>query len=151
MADDDRDVPRERSRSAPIAETLHALLGSFPVAFFTLAFVTDIVYSRTAYLQWQYFSIWLITAGLIMGGLAVLAGLIEWLVGRRHARARGLGLHSIVTVVALLLGLLNAFVHSRDGWTAVVPEGLILSGVVALLLLVAAWLPALLAPREDRP
>jgi uncharacterized membrane protein len=31
-------------------------------------------------------------------------------------------------------------VHSRDGYTAVVPTGLILSGVVVLILMVTAWM-----------
>ncbi|PIK73709.1 hypothetical protein CS379_06895, partial [Methylobacterium frigidaeris] len=36
--------------------------------------------------------------------------------------------------------LVNAFVHSRDGWTSVVPTGLILSGLVVLILCVTGWL-----------
>jgi uncharacterized membrane protein len=46
-------------------------------------------------------------------------------------------------VLALLVGLVNAFVHSRDGWTAVVPQGLILSVLDVLVLLVAAAIPPL--------
>jgi uncharacterized membrane protein len=38
-----------------------------------------------------------------------------------------------------LLSLLNAFVHSRDGYTAVVPQGLCLSAIVTVLLLVIGW------------
>ena len=53
----------------------------------------------------------------------------------------------MLTIVALLLGLLNAFIHSRDGWTAVVPEGIILSGVTTLLLIVAAFLGASVSRR----
>jgi uncharacterized membrane protein len=33
----------------------------------------------------------------------------------------------------------NAFVHSRDGWVAVVPQGLTLSVIVVLLMLLATW------------
>jgi uncharacterized membrane protein len=40
---------------------------------------------------------------------------------------------------AALLSFLNAFVHSRDGTTAVMPQGLALSAIVALLLLVIGW------------
>jgi uncharacterized membrane protein len=47
-----------------------------------------------------------------------------------------------MTLVAWLLALLNAFVHSRDGWTAVSPEGIILSGIVALLMLTGAGMSA---------
>jgi uncharacterized membrane protein len=34
-----------------------------------------------------------------------------------------------------LLSLINAFVHSRDGYTAVVPTGLTLSGLVLVIVL----------------
>ena len=61
---------------------------------------------------------------------------------RRRRSAHGYGWHIILTIAAWLLALLNAFVHSRDGWTAVVPQGLILSGVVALLMLIAAGMSA---------
>lgn len=141
----------ETVRSSPIGalDALHALIGAFPVAYFSLAFLTDIAYSRSTNLQWQYFSIWLIVAGLVMGGLAILLGGIEWIVRRRRT-AHGYGWHVILTILAWFLALLNAFVHSRDGWTAVVPQGLILSGVVALLMLLAAAMSAVRWGRNAR-
>jgi uncharacterized membrane protein len=44
----------------------------------------------------------------------------------------------LLLTAAALLSLLNAFVHSRDAWTSVVPQGIWLSGIVALLLLIVA-------------
>ena len=123
-------------------DTLHALLGALPIADFLLAFLMDVTYVRSTYFIWPIFSIWLIVAGLVAGGLAVLIGIFDWLASRRSTRARGSGWHMLLTLAALLLGLLNAFVHSRDGWTAVVPGGIILSGVTTLLLIVAAFLGA---------
>jgi uncharacterized membrane protein len=153
MAEVDRDnrepVLRE-SRGG--LDALHALFGAFPLAYFVLAFLTDIAYSRTYDLQWQYFSIWLIVAGLIMGGFAILIGAIDWLVGRRRTaeRPRGSGWHILLPIIAWLLALLNAFVHSRDGWTAVVPEGLILSGIVALLMIAGAAVSTVSWRRDER-
>jgi len=40
--------------------------------------------------------------------------------------------------IAVLLSLTNAFVHSRDGYTAVYP-GLTLSALVVIVLLLTAW------------
>jgi uncharacterized membrane protein len=40
---------------------------------------------------------------------------------------------------AALLSLLNVFIHSRDAWTSVVPQGLILSIVVAVCLTIIGW------------
>jgi uncharacterized membrane protein len=38
---------------------------------------------------------------------------------------------------AALLSLVNVLVHTRDAWTSVVPAGITLSAVVAVLLVVA--------------
>jgi uncharacterized membrane protein len=136
------DEPVRVGRGAGALDALHALLGAFPAAYFLLAFLMDIAYARTAYWMWADFSIWLITAGLVAGALVVLVGIVDWLVRRNRTRGHGWSWHALITIVALLLGLLNAFIHSRDGWTAVVPEGIILSGVTALLLILVAFLGA---------
>jgi uncharacterized membrane protein len=89
--------------------------------------------------MWETFSIWLITAGLVVAGLAAIAGLVD-LVGNRGIRAMTpTWSHIVANVLALVLALINAFVHSRDGYTAVVPTGLILSGLVVVILLFTGW------------
>jgi len=96
---------------------------------------------------WERFSIWLITAGLVMAGLAAIAYVIDLASGRRIDRPawpRAVGY-----AIAVLLSLMNAFVHSRDGYTAVVPTGLMLSGLVIVVLLLTACVGrALLANRH---
>lgn len=136
-----------RSTARIFGHPIHPMLVPFPIAFLIGAFVTDIIYSRSENLMWQYFSIWLITAGLIMGGLAALMGFVDYFGDRRVRRARPATPHMLLNVAAMLLSLLNAFVHSRDGWTAVVPQGLILSGIVTVLLLASAWLGGSLSYR----
>lgn len=142
------DAGRPRSTARIMGHPIHAMLVTFPIAFFVGALVTDVVYARTANLMWQYFSIWLITAGLIMGGLAATAGLVDYLGDRRVRQAKPATPHMVLNILALALSLLNAFVHSRDGWTAVVPDGLVLSGVVVLILGVSAWLGGSLTYRH---
>jgi len=136
----DNERERPRSTASIFGHPIHAMLVPFPVTCFVGAFVTDIVYSRTANLQWQYFSIWLLAAGLLVGGLAAMVGFIDYFGDSRVRRARPANWHMGINLLAWVLSLINAFVHSRDGWTAVVPEGLILSGIVVLLLLVSGWL-----------
>jgi len=133
------DVRRPGDRGHTLG-ALHALFGAFPLAYFLLAFLTDIAYSQSYNLQWQYFSIWLITAGLIMGGLAAVFGFIDYFGNRRIRALRPATPHMLLNLLAMILSLVNAFVHSRDGWQAVVPTGIILSGIVVLILLVSAWL-----------
>ena len=136
--DDDERI--EAPASAAGLGALHAFFGAFPLAYFVLAVLTDWAYVDSTNLMWQYFSSWLIFAGLITLGLSILFGLIDWLVTRRNSRVRGSAWHMLPALLAWLLALLNMFIHSRDGWTAVVPEGIILSVIVALLMLASAGL-----------
>jgi uncharacterized membrane protein len=121
-------------------------LVSFSAAYFAGALVTDLVYWQIPDVLWERFSIWLIAAGLIMACLATIAYVIDIAGGRqldRPAWPRVAGY-----ALAVLLSLINAFVHSRDGYTAVVPTGLMLSGLVVVVLLLTAWVGMALANRS---
>ena len=134
--------PARRPRGRPI----HRMLVSFSAAYFIGAFVTDLVYWQTPDVVWERFSIWLITAGLIVAGLAIIAYAIDLAASRqidRPAWPRVVGY-----ALAVVLSLLNALVHSRDGYTAVVPSGLMLSGLVVVVLLLTAWVGMLLSNRH---
>lgn len=131
------------SRSHPV----HGILAAYPLAFFTGALVADIAYAETAEMQWANFAIWLITGGLLMGALAAVAGIVD-AIARRKAPHRRPWPHSIGTLLMLALALVNAFVHSRDAWTSVVPTGLILSAIVSVLALVTSWLGYSLEARQ---
>jgi uncharacterized membrane protein len=115
------------------------------------AFVTDYIYYTTALWQWANFSAWLITAGLIVMLVAVLLLLIDFATGR----AGRLNTSSFLLVAAAaLLSLVNAFVHSRDAWTSVVPQGILLSAVSTILLVVAGargWSLTANRATGDRP
>ncbi len=113
---------------------IHSLLVPFPVACFVGAFVTDLVYWRSQSFLWETFSVWLLTAGLIIAVFAVIAGLIDFAASRS---VRELGLDWVQLLgyaIVVVLSLFNVFIHSRDGYTAGVPTGLTLSGIVVLLL-----------------
>ena len=123
---------RER-RLASVTGMIYLLLFPIPVVCFVAALVTDIAYAASAFLMWLHFSEWLIAAGLALGGLAALALLIEFF-ARPAIRAGAFGwAHLALFCAALVVELFNALVHSIDGWTAVVPTGLILSIIGALL------------------
>jgi uncharacterized membrane protein len=101
--------------------------------------LTDLAYWRTTNFIWETFSVWLLTAGCIVAAFAGVAGLITWF-RQRHVRTlRFAGLHVITSLVALILAIVNTFVHSRDAYTAVVPQGLALSIIVVILMLLATW------------
>jgi uncharacterized membrane protein len=104
--------------------------------------VTDIIYWRTSYLMWQEFSAWLLLVGLAFGALAAIFGAVDFL-ANSEVRAQGPAWpHAIGNVIVLILAIFNNFVHAADGWTAVVPYGLILSALTVLVMFVTAWLGA---------
>ncbi len=125
------------STTTPGGQPILPMLVPFPIACFAGAFVTDLVYWRTSAVMWERFSIWLITVGLIIAGFAVIAGVIDFAVGKRFQTLAWP--HAVGYALALLLSLINAFVHSRDAYTAVVPTGLMLSGLVVVILLFTGW------------
>jgi uncharacterized membrane protein len=98
------------------------------------AFGTDYTYYTTALWQWANFSAWLITAGLIVTLVAAILLLIDFAT-RRAGRLDTVSF--ILVTAAALLSFINAFVHSRDAWTSVVPQGILLSAVSTVLLLIA--------------
>ncbi len=74
-----------------------------------------------------------------MGLLAAIFGLIDFLAAGRE-RPRIGWIHLVGNAVVLILALFNNLVHSRDGWTGVVPTGLTLSALTFLLMLVTGFL-----------
>lgn len=116
-------------------EPFHLALQSFPIACFSLTLLTDLAYIQTSNLLWLHFSEWLLLAGLIFGVMAILARFVDFLI----TRIRPSWLAVLAAVVVLLLATVNSFVHTADGWTAVVPLGLTLSCLTVLAMLVAGW------------
>ena len=117
---------------------IHALLLAFLFPLFLGTLVADIAYGRSAEIQWSNFAQWLNAAGLFMGGLALLAALISLVRHRKTSTRRPL-LYVLILLAALIVGLVNAFAHSKDAW-AIMPEALWWSGAAAALALVASWL-----------
>ncbi|MBA4805444.1 MAG: hypothetical protein H2038_12415 [Brevundimonas sp.] len=131
---------------------LHRILLAFPTALFPAAMITDIAYLRTAQIQWSNFSAWLITGGLVFGGLVLVWSLAELALAFRTA---GRAIHAIyagLLAAMCLLGLVDAFKHSQDAWSSVGTFGLILSILCALLAIAAAALAfsGLLHPEVDQ-
>jgi uncharacterized membrane protein len=134
-----RPVAGRRPEDLAGVKPIHRILAPFPVAYFAAALAADLAYWRTAEVMWERFSVWLIAGGLVVSALVASAAVIDLIfVRQRPAWFRAIGY-----LVAVLLSLLNVFVHSRDGYTAVVPVGVTLSVIVVAILLVysvtAGW------------
>ena len=133
-------MPNPHSTARVGGHPLHPMLVPIPIACFLLTLVSDLAYWKTAAMQWANMSAWLLTIGLVVALFAVIAGLIDFLGERRIRSLTAVYIHAVGNAVALVLAILNAFVHSRDAYTSVVPLGLTLSALTVLILLVTGWM-----------
>jgi uncharacterized membrane protein len=117
-------------------------LVSFPIACFCGALVTDGAYAVSANVMWADFSTWLLAAGFGLGVVAAIVGLVGMISHRRLRPRRPIAALAIGGLIVLAVGLLNNLVHSRDAWTSVMPQGLALSAVTVVLIILTAWLDA---------
>jgi uncharacterized membrane protein len=128
-----------RSTAKVFGHPIHPMLVPVPIICFLGTLITDIVYWRTADMMWADVSAWFLTVGLVVSIFVVIAGLTDFFGDRRIRALRPAWIHGLGNALALFLAIINAFVHSRDAYTSVVPAGLILSGLVVLILLVTGW------------
>lgn len=127
-----------------IAQPLHAVLLAGMVPLFLGAFLADVAYSSSFEIQWKNFASWLLVGALVFAGFALLWTLVETIRLRRRGR------HTLAAIVFLLaawlIGFFSALIHAKDSWASM-PAGLILSGLAALLALLAALIG--LRPRRQ--
>jgi len=117
---------------------IYSALLPIPILAFIGALITDLAYASAPDMMWLDFSTWLLLAGLIGGGLVGVLLVIE-MVRTGRGRRGALGVHALLLLAAWVVEVFNSFVHARDGWTAVVPTGLILSVIAVVLSLLAGW------------
>ena len=130
-----------RSRTKIFGVPLHAMLVPFPIACFTGALLADIAYCNSGgQVQWANFAQWLLAFGELFGVIAALFGMVDLFRTPRGARPTAARFHFAGSATMLTLGLFNNFVHSRDGWTGVVPTGLTLSVLTVIAVIFTAFL-----------
>jgi len=132
-------MPNPRATASIAGHPLHVMLVPIPISCFIGVLATDIAYWCSLNPQWADFSAWLVSIGVIVAAIAAILGLIDFAGERRIRSLAAAWIHGLGNVLVLLLATCNAFVHSRDGYTAVVPTGLILSALTVLVLLVTGW------------
>jgi len=82
---------------------IHPMLVPFPIVCFVGTLITDIAYYATANMIWADFSAWLVTVGVIMGVLAAIAGLIDFLGNRLIRAQRPAWPHVLGNILVLVL------------------------------------------------
>ena len=124
---------RPEPRRSIVAESIYGLLNPIPFGCFVAAMIFDILYSETAVMLWDKGAAWLIVFGLLFAVVPRLVNLTQvWVTSRRTA-TRTDKLDFWLNLFAIVVAIVNAFVHSRDAY-AVVPTGMWLSVCTVILL-----------------
>lgn len=122
----------QRRRSV-VADAVYRLLNPLPFGFFVAALIFDVLYARTADVLWNNGAAWLNAFGLVLAIVPRLINVVQvWITSRRCATQAD-RLCFWLYLVAVVVAIVNAFVHSRDAY-AVVPAGVWLSACTVLLL-----------------
>ena len=127
------------SRIAILGHPIHAMSVAFPVALTFCAFGADLLYWWTADAFWARAALWAAGTGFLFGMLAGFSGTAEiLLVPGIRARAAS-WTHFIIAVT--LLALLGAnWGHRLYGYEdAVLPYGILLSGLCVLMVMFTGW------------
>jgi len=125
-------IPASPQRSL-IANAVYGVLNPIPFGFFVAALVFDIIYLRTAVIQWDKSAAWLIAIGLVFAVIPRLVNLSQvWITSRRSA-LRADKIDFWLNLLAIVAAIFNAFVHSRDAYASM-PTGAWLSAFTVILM-----------------
>lgn len=125
----------QRNRSA-VASAIFGILNPLPFGFFVAALIFDVTYFRTGEILWDKSAAWLIAIGLVLAIVPRLINLAQvWITSRTTATA-GDRFDFVLNLVAIIVAIFNAFVHSRDAY-AVAPTSVWLSVCTVILLSIA--------------
>ncbi len=137
-----------KSTASVAGHPLHPMLVPFPIAFWVGAFVSDLVYWATTDPFWARMSLWLVGAGVIMGALAAVLGLTDFLTIPRARQQTG-WIHFLGNALALVISLANVLLRASNPVAPVLPVGIILSAVTTAILVVTCWMGGELAYRHE--
>nr|WP_240931488.1 DUF2231 domain-containing protein [Azotobacter chroococcum] len=128
-----------RSRAALGGHPLHPMMIHFPVAALFGLVASDLGYLLSGDPFWARASLWLAGVGAFGGWLASIAGLVDLFSVRRIRRLVTGWCHAILAVMMLSLASLNWLQRYLDA-EQILPWGLYLSLLTALLIGLAGWL-----------
>lgn len=127
---------------------LHPMFVPFPIAYLVGALLSDLTYFATSDPFWARMSLWLIGAGLVMGALAALFGLIDFY-SRPAIRAHRIAWHHFIgNAAVLVLALINLVTRNDAFIDGVTPGGIALSLITVGILGYTGWLGGELAYRH---
>lgn len=129
-----------RSFIAIAGHPLHPMLVAFPIAYVIGTLASDAAFWWTGDPFWARMSVWVIGVGFVMGSIAAVAGMLDFMIVheiRRHVTSWS---HFLAAIMLLSLTAANWWLRVPDPVGGLLPWGIFLSGVSAVSLTFAGWL-----------
>lgn len=116
-----------------LATALFDLLDPVVFGLFAGALIFDVIYMSSPVVMWVKGAAWLVTLALVFAIVPRLINLAHvWILARRTVTGAE-RLDFWFNLLAIVVGIVNAFVHSRDAF-GVMPLGMWLSAITVALL-----------------
>jgi len=116
---------------------IHPMLVPFPIVCFIGTLAADIAFLKFGWHGWPVGGRVLLLAGLIMGALAAVAGLTDFL-GEKRIQGPDAVKHMLANVTAVVLEVINLILRWHND--AAIPRiGIYLSVIVVLILVYSGW------------
>ena len=134
------DAPRggnPHSTAQIAGHPLHPMLVQFPIVCFILTLVCDVLYTQ-GHTELATASTWLLIVGLVMGALAAVAGLTDFVGDKRIEGADAIK-HAAANVTAVVLEIVNLVLRLKNP-DSIGSTGVWISLVVVLILLYSGWM-----------
>jgi uncharacterized membrane protein len=125
---------------------LHAFLLAGAAYFFVGGLLSDWAYFSTHEIQWKNFAMWLIMGGLVCAGFTIMWAFADFI--RAEKRGRHV-VYLLLILAAFILEFINELIHAKDAWASM-PDALIVSGIAAVLVVVATGLGLSTWTRAER-
>lgn len=140
------------SRAAVMGHPIHPMLIPFPIALISAALVADVVYAvndgEAWASAWATGAAWLLWGAVASGGLAALAGMVDFF-GIEAVRKSSTAIrHAVGNGLVLALTLVNGLLRLGDPQGAVLPLGIVLTAAASLVMVYTGWLGGELSYRH---
>ena len=136
------------STAAVGGHPIHPALVALPIAFLVGAFGADVGFLVTNDPFWARGALWLMGLGAALGVVAAVPGLVDFLTIDRARVHRIAWVHALGNGIVLVLALVSWLLRLGDPVPAVLPAGIALSTIIAILLLVTGYAGGELAYRH---
>lgn len=136
------------SRARALGHPIHPMLIVFPLGLLAISVIFDILYYITGTVGLATAAFWNIIAGIIMGLIAAVFGLLDWLAIPSNTRAKRIGLlHGGGNVVVVALFFISWLLRLSTTNHTPNAVGFVLEILGAILALFTAWLGGELVDR----